>query len=81
MTCSINYKKKGVVMAPVSAGTTASEGKRDYTQNTGGGDILTAVRALTKDMVARPVKMSKTIRVIAGGVHNFPTLAEIKRMA
>ena len=43
--------------------------------------ILTAVRALTKNAVAKPVPMSKSIKVITGGVHHYRTLAEIKRMA
>ena len=43
--------------------------------------ILKAVRALTKNAVAKPVPMSKSIRVIPGGVHHFRTLAEITRMA
>ena len=75
-----NDAKKGVAMAPVSVGTTALAGIRDYT-HTYSGNILTAVRALTKNAVAKPVPMSKTIRVITAGVHHFKTLAEIKRMA
>ena len=67
-------------MAPVSVGTTAPAGIRDYT-HTYRSDILTAVRALTKNAVAKPVPMSKTIRVITAGVHHYRTLAEIKRMA
>jgi len=67
-------------MAPVSVGTTAPAGIRDYT-HTYSGNILTAVCELTKDMVSKPVKMSKTIVVIAGGVHHFPTWREIARMA
>jgi len=43
--------------------------------------ILTAVRAFSKGMVARPVPMSKSIKVVPGGVHHYRTLAEIKRMA
>ena len=80
MTCSNNNTKKGVAMAPVSVGTTAPKGKRDYTQHTC-GNILTAVRALTKNAVAKPVPMNKSIKVIHGGVHHYRTLAEIKRMA
>ena len=75
-----NYAKKGVVMAPVSVGTTAPKGKRDYT-HTYSGDILTAVRALTKNAVTPPVPMNPSTRVIPGGVHHYRTLAEIKRMA
>jgi len=56
-----NYRKKGVVMAPVSVGTTAPVGKRDYT-HTYCGDILTAVRELTKGMVAKPVNVIAIIR-------------------
>ena len=43
--------------------------------------ILTAGRELTKDMVAKPVKCSKTMRVITGGVHHFQTWTEVKRTA
>ena len=43
--------------------------------------ILQAVRALTKNAVAKPVPMDKSIKVIPGGVHHYRTLAEIKRMA
>ena len=43
--------------------------------------ILQAVRNMTKGMVAKPVPMSKSIKVIPGGVHHYRTLAEIKRMA
>jgi len=43
--------------------------------------ILTAVRALTKNTVAKRVPMNKSIKVIPGGVHHYRTLAEIKRMA
>ena len=75
-----NYAKKGVAMAPVSAGTTASEGKRDYT-HTYRGHILTAVRNLTKGMVARPVKRDKSIRVIAVGIRRYPGWAQIRRVA
>ena len=80
MTCNNNDAKKGVAMAPVSVGTTAPAGKRDYT-HTYCGDILTAVRALTKYAVAKPVPMNPSIKVIHGGVHHYRTLAEIKRMA
>jgi len=75
-----NYATKGNAMAPVSVRTTAPAGRRDYT-HTYSGDILTAVRALTKNAVAKPVPMSKSIKVIPGGVHHYRTLAEIKRMA
>jgi len=61
MTCSNNNTKKGVAMAPVSVGTTAPKGKRDYTQHTC-GNILTAVRALTKNMVAKPEDVIAIIR-------------------
>ena len=43
--------------------------------------ILKAVRELTKGMVAKPVPMSKSIKVVPGGVHHYRTLAEIKRLA
>jgi len=43
--------------------------------------ILQAVRALTKDMVAKPVPMSKSIKVFPGGVHHFPSWREIRRSA
>jgi len=43
--------------------------------------ILTAVRNLTKGMVAKPVPLNPSIKVIPGGVHHYRTLAEIKRMA
>ena len=75
-----NYAKKGVAMAPVSVGTTAPAGIRDYT-HTYSGDILTAVRNLTKGMVAKPVPLNPSIKVITSGVHHFKTLAEINRMA
>ena len=75
-----NDAKKGVAMAPVSVGTTALAGIRDYT-HTYSGNILTAVRALTKNAVAKPVPMNNSIKVIPGGVHHYRTLAEIKRMA
>ena len=75
-----NYTKKGVAMAPVSVGTTAPAGIRDYT-HTYSGNILTAVRNLTKNAVSPPVPMNKSIIVVPGGVHHFKTLAEIKRMA
>ena len=75
-----NYAKKGVAMAPVSVGTTAPAGIRDYT-HTYSGDILTAARNLTKGMVAKPVPLNPSIKVIPGGVHHYRTLAEIKRMA
>ena len=75
-----NDAKKGVTMAPVSVGTTAPAGRRDYT-HTYRGDILTAVRNLTKGVVAKPVPMNKSIKVVPGGVHHYRTLAEIKRMA
>ena len=41
--------------------------------------ILKAVRALTKNAVAKPVPMNKSIRVVPGGVHHFPTWAQINR--
>jgi len=75
-----NDTKKGVAMAPVSVGTTAPAGIRDYTHPYR-GDILTAVRALTKNAVAPPVPLNPSIKVIPGGVHHYRTLAEIKRMA
>ena len=43
--------------------------------------ILTAVRAFTKGMVAEPVPTNKSIKVIPGGVHHFPTWREIRRTA
>jgi len=43
--------------------------------------ILEAVRAFTRGMVARPVPMNNTIRVIHGGAHKFPAWGEIKRTA
>ena len=43
--------------------------------------ILTAVRALTKNAVAKPVPLNPSIKVNPGGVHHYRTLAEIKRMA
>ena len=43
--------------------------------------ILQAVRNLTKNAVAKPVPMNKSIKVIPGGVHHYRTLSEIKRMA
>ena len=66
MTCSNNERKKGVAMDPVSFRTTALNGKRGYT-HTYCGDILTAVRNLTKDMVTRPVKSPCGARLIRGG--------------
>ena len=43
--------------------------------------ILKAVRALTKNAVAKPVPMNKSIKVIPGGVHHYPSWGEIRRTA
>jgi len=41
--------------------------------------ILQAVRNMTKGMVAKPVARNKSIRVITGGVHHFPTWTQVNR--
>ena len=75
-----NYAKKGVVMAPVSVGTTASAGIRDYTHTYSGlVTILKAVHAFTNGMIAPPKPFSKTIRVLHGGVQYSPTWTDIHR--
>ena len=73
-----NYRKKGVVMAPVSVGTTASAGIRDYT-HTYSGDILTAVRKLTKGMVAKPVPCDPRMRVLRGDKRRYAGRTEANR--